>query len=186
MKKTSARAKSWLALPLTLAALLAAPAAAGARPAQQDYLTETEAGKIRDAGSADERIGLFLDFAADRLHRFEQELQMKGAGPLRADFLNDLLDSFSSCVDEAADRVDSGLNDGEDVRAGLQDVRKRIPGFLAELKKIPAKGPNASAYHLSLSDAKADLQDDLSEVEKDARQLDFNAPGGKPRAPESH
>jgi hypothetical protein len=177
-------ARSWMAL--ALAALLAVPAAAWARPAQQDYLTETEADKIRNAASTNERIGLFLDFAADRLQRFEQELQMKGTGPLRADFLNDLLDSFSACVDEAASRIDGGVNNGEDVRAGIQDARKRIPGFLAELKKIQAKNTNGSLYRDALSDAQSDLQDDLSDVEKDAKQLNFNSPVGKPRGRESH
>jgi hypothetical protein len=177
-------ARPWMAM--ALAVLLAVPAAAWARPAQQDYLTETEADKIRNAVSANERIGLFLDFAADRLQRFEQELQLKRTGPLRADFLNDLLDSFSACVDEAANRVDSGLNNGEDVRAGIQDARKRIPAFLAELKKIQAKNTNGSLYRYALSDAKSDLQDDLSDVEKDAKQLDFNSPAKKSRGREGH
>ena len=55
----------WL-FSFVLAATLAAPAAALARPPQRDFLTQTEADKIRDAESANERVKLFLDFAAGR------------------------------------------------------------------------------------------------------------------------
>lgn len=177
-------AKPWIIL--LLGAALVAPLAAFAQPAQQpDFLTQDEANQIRNADSANARIGLFLDFAADRLHRFENELNMKGTGPLRADFLNDLLDSFTACVDEASSRVDDGVHNGVDVGKGIRDIRKRVPGFLAELKKIKAKGIDLKLYQDSLSDAAADLRDDLRDAEKAEKKLQFNAPSPKSRRPES-
>lgn len=166
---------------LILAAALFAPLTSVAQPLPQDFLTAAEASKIRNAGSTNARISLFLDFAADRLQRFERELKTKGTGPLRASFLNDLLDSFSSCVDEASSRIDGAMSSGADVRGGIRDFRKRVPQFLAELKKIKAKGVDLNLYKDSLSDAAADLRGDLSDVEKDAKQLQFNAPskGGR-------
>ncbi|HVB34064.1 MAG TPA: hypothetical protein VNJ52_06810 [Patescibacteria group bacterium] len=181
--KKSLSAKPWIALLLAVA--LAAPLAAFARPAQQqDFLTQNEADQIRNADSADARIGLFLDFAADRLQRFEHELQIKSTGPLRADFLNDLLDSFSACVDEASSRVDDAVNNGVDVRKGIRDIRKRVPRFLAELKKIKAKGTELKIYQDSLDDAAADLHDDLRDAKKAEKKLQFNSPAPKP-GPES-
>ncbi len=173
--------KSWIAWLLALALL--APAATFARPAPQgqDFLTATEADRIRDADSANARIGLFLDFAADRLGRFQHELQTKGTGPLRADFLNDLLDSFSACVDAASSRVQDGMNNGVDVRGGIRDIRKRVPRFLDELKKIKAKGVELKLYEDSLNDAAADLRGDLRDAEKAEKQLHFNSPGPKRR-----
>jgi Asp-tRNA(Asn)/Glu-tRNA(Gln) amidotransferase C subunit len=171
-------------------ALLLAAVLCAARPvaaqAQQDFLTPAEASKVRNALSADARIDLFLNFAADRLQRFEHELQAKGAGPLRSDFLNDLLDSFTSCVDEASDRVGDAMSSGENARAGIRDVRKRVPQFLSKLKEIQAEGVDLKAYRDSLSDAQADLRDDLREAAKDAKQLQFNSPKSKPSSRAVH
>lgn len=176
--------KSWVIL--LVAAALSAPVTALARPQQHDYLTQSEAEQIRDADSANARVGLFLNFAADRLRRFQQELQMKGSGPLRADFLSDLLDSFSACVDEASSRIDDAIDDGEDVRGGIQDIRKRVPQFLIELQKIKAKGVDLKLYQDSLSDAASDLRDDLRDVEKAEKKLQFNLPSPKPHGRETN
>ena len=173
--------KPWMVWFLAAAFLAPAPVFARPAPQRQDFLTQTESEQIRNADSANARISLFLDFAADRLRRFEHELQVKSTGPLRADFLNDLLDSFSACVDEASNRIDDGMNNGMDVRAGIRDMRKRVPQFLAELKKIKAKGIQLKLYKDSLSDAASDLRGDLRDAEKAEKQLQFNSPGAKPR-----
>jgi hypothetical protein len=41
---------------------------------QKDYLSETEADKIRDAVTPPERIKLYISFADDRLKKFQYEL----------------------------------------------------------------------------------------------------------------
>jgi hypothetical protein len=183
--------KTWLSL--VLAAALAAPAAslaappsspAAARPPQRDFLTQTEADKIRDAYTANDRIQLFLDFAADRLRRFQHELHMTGAGPRRADFLNDILNAFTACVDEASGRIDDAIHHGEDVRKGIKDMRKRAPELLAELKKIKAEGLDLKLYQDSLNDAMSDLQDAIKDAEKAEKQFELNPPRRKPHAGE--
>jgi hypothetical protein len=170
-------AKWWLSF--LLAAMLAAPAAALARPPQRDFLTQTEADKIRDAESANERIKLFLDFAADRLFRFKRELQMKGAGPRWSDFLNDLLDSFSSCVDSASDRIHDAISHGEDVRAGIKDVKKRVPEFVDDLEKIKKQGVDLKLYQDTLNDTIDDLHDVVKSADKAEKQLQMNPPKPK-------
>jgi hypothetical protein len=162
-------------LGLVLAAALAGPAAPVAR-AQQDYLTQTEADKVRDAQTANERVKLFLDFAADRLRRFKHELGMKGTGPRRADFLNSLLDAFTDCVDEASSRIDDAISNGKDVRKGIKDMQKRAPEFLAELKKIQSSGVDTKPFHFALVDAISDVQDDIKDAANAKKRLELNPP----------
>lgn len=184
-------AKWWLSF--VLAATLAAPAAALAepvsaltRPPQRDFLTQTEADKIRDAESANERIKLFLDFAADRLRRFKQELKMQGTGPRWADFLNDILGAFSACVDDASGRIDDAISHGEDVRKGIKDVKKRVPEFLKELQQIKAQGVKLKLYQDTLDDAVDDLHYVLKDADKAEKQLRMNPPKKKPHGGARH
>jgi len=177
MKRNTALARSCCALLLGTA--LGIPAG-WARPPQRDHLTQTEADKIRDADTTNDRIRLFLDFAQDRLDRFQRELRMKGAGPRWADYLNDLLDAFDSCVEEAAGRVSDGLHNGEDVRAGIKQVEKRVPEFLKELEKIRAQGTDLKLYQDALDDAMDDLRDVIQRAEKADQELQRNPPKRKP------
>ncbi len=163
-------------LALILAAVPAGSAAPPTRAPQQDYLTRTEANKIRDAYSANARIKLFLDFAADRLRRFQHELNMKNAGPRRNDFLNSLLDAFTDCVDEASSRIHGAIDNGEDVRDGIKDFQKGAPEFLAELKKIESSGVDTRPFHFALSDAISDVKYDIKQAAKDKKRLELNPP----------
>ena len=167
------------ALAAILACGAATPASAARFPAgapQGDYLTQTEADKIRDAESPNERIKLFLDFAADRLQRFNHELHMKDTGPRRADFLNSLMDAFDSCVNEASSHIDSAVSNGNDVRDGIKDLEKRGAGFMTALEKIKKDNLDLSQYRDALEDAMGDLRDDIKDAKKEERRLNFNAP----------
>jgi hypothetical protein len=165
-----------------LAAILAcgtATASAARLPAgspQGDYLTHTEADKIRDAESPNERIKLFLDFAADRLQRFNRELHMKDTGPRRADFLNSLMDAFDSCVNEASSRIDNAVSNGNDVRDGIKDMEQRGADFMTALEKIKKENLDLSQYRDALEDAMGDLRDDIKDAKKEEHRLNFNAP----------
>lgn len=172
-------AKWWLSF--FLAAALVAPASALARPPQHDYLTHGEANKIRNANSSNDRIKLFLDFAQDRLDRFQRELKMPGAGPRWADFLNDILDSFDSCVNEATKRIHGAIRNGHDVHSAIKDAKKRLPEFEKELEKIEAANNHLSLYKETLSDTLSDLRYDLKSVKKAGQQLQLNPP---PRPPQ--
>ncbi|HEV2387116.1 MAG TPA: hypothetical protein VGS20_07650 [Candidatus Acidoferrales bacterium] len=160
--------KLWMAF--LLGAALAAPAAAPAQTGQ-DYLTQTEAEQIRDAESANERVKLFLDFGADRLRRFQYELHISKPGARQADYLNDLMDAFSACIDDADGRIKDAMSGGEDVREGIKLLRKRGAEFAAELKKIKAEGIELKLYQDSLDDAVQGLQDAIADAEKAAKQI---------------
>jgi hypothetical protein len=164
------RAIVWAAMPL--AAMLAAGRPRPAQPAQKDYLTPLEAQKIRDAETASKRVKLFLSFAADRMQRFASELKRPGTGPHRSEILNGLLNGYSGCVDDAADRIQDALDRGEDVREGIREMRAQTPKFLDELKKIESSGPDLASYKDTLEDAIEATQDARKDAEKAAQQLE--------------
>src|SRR5262249_22496873 len=70
----------------------------------KDYLSSIEADKIRDAETTNERIVLFLNFAEDRLKKFQYELEHPSANK-HEDMLNFLMNAYSGCLDDAADLV---------------------------------------------------------------------------------
>src|SRR5258708_16682463 len=63
-----------LLITLVLAGTIRAAKPRAAAQEKKDYLSELEADKIRDAETTNERIKLFLAFAADRLKKFQYEL----------------------------------------------------------------------------------------------------------------
>ena len=67
--------------------------ARAANPAAQkkEYLTESEADKIREAVEPGERIKLYISFAEDRLKKFQYELTRQTPDRRRGEMLNSLL-----------------------------------------------------------------------------------------------
>jgi len=143
---------------------------------QKDYLTPLEAEKIRNAETPSQKVKLFLAFAADRLKRFETELKRSTNAPHHDEILNDLLNGYSGCVDDAADRIQDALDRQEDVREGIREMRAEAPKFLEVLKKIKSSSAGRAAYKDTLEDAIEATQDAASDAEKAARQLEPAAP----------
>jgi hypothetical protein len=148
---------------------------------QRDYLSATEADKVREAMDPSERIRLFLSFASDRLKQFRYELDHPENTVRRAQRLNALLNAYSGCVDEAVDRMELGVEKQEDVRAGIKAVQDRAPEFLAYLKDLAAKGPERNSYKDYLEDAIAATNDAITSA-GDAEQE--NAPPPVRRRPQ--
>ena len=59
---------------------------------QKDYLTALEADKIRDAETPNDKIKLFIQYADDRLKKFQYELDHPSANR-HAEMLNYLMNS---------------------------------------------------------------------------------------------
>jgi hypothetical protein len=157
---TSARAAN---PPGTAASTKAAPA-----PAQEkkEYLTDTEADKIRDAYEPAEKIHLFIGFAQDRLKKFEYEINRKTAELHRSDTLNGLLNGYEGCVDDAADLIQLGIEKDEDIRGEIKEMASKSKEFLATLQKIENdKGPELDLYKDTLDDAIDGTSDALREAE---------------------
>jgi hypothetical protein len=169
-----------LSVAMFVAALLPGARLAPAQE-QRDYLSASEADKVREAMDPTERIRLFLSFASDRLKQFQYELDHPENTVRRAQRLNALLNAYSACVDEAVDRMELGVEKQEDVRAAIKAVQDRAAEFLAYLKDLAAKGPERNSYKDYLEDAIAATNDAMTAA-GDAEQE--NAPPPVRRRPQ--
>jgi hypothetical protein len=152
MKKLATRA-----LPLALASLLAISLAATRSPAfaqgsKKDYLSDNEADQIRDADTPNDRIKLFISFAADRIKKLQYEFTHP-AELHRDDRINTLLNAYAGCIDDASDAIQLGVEKQQDVRGAIKDMQSHAPEFLTYLKSLSAKGQAVEAYKDNLDDA---------------------------------
>jgi hypothetical protein len=137
---------------------------------QRDYITSTEADKVREAIDPNERIRLFLSFASDRLKQFQYELDHPANTVRRSERLNGLLNGFSSCLDEAVDRMELGVEKQEDVREGIKAMQDQAPEFLSYLKDLSVKGAERNTYRVNLEDAVAATEDAIRIAADSARE----------------
>jgi chromosome segregation ATPase len=160
------------ALLLLVASLGAAVPAAPVTPQKKDYLSDAEANKIRDAGATGPRIVLFASFAADRIKKLQYEFaHLDPADEKRTERLNRLINDYSSCIDDAADLLDLGIEKQEDVRDGVKALQARLKEFLPYLQDLAAKGPERDTYKDNLEDAIEATQDAQKDVEKAAQEM---------------
>lgn len=132
---------------------------------QKDYLTTLEADKIRDAETPNERIKLFVQYADDRLKKFQYELDHPAANR-HAEMLNYLMNSYIGCVDDASDIIQEGIEKQQNVRAGIDLMATKAKEFLEVLKKIAADGKEIDIYKINLDDAIEGTQDAINDAEK--------------------
>lgn len=144
---------------------LGAFSAVHAQDLKKDYLTALEADKIRDADTPNERIKLFVQFADDRLRKFQYELDHPSLSR-HAEMLNYLMNSYIGCVDDASDLIQEGLEKQQNIRAGIDLMAGKAKEFLEVLKKISADGKEIETYKFNLDDAIAGTQDAINDAEK--------------------
>jgi hypothetical protein len=169
---------------LVLASFLCAAgiAAAGSPAPQQkkDYLSDTEADKIRDSESPAERIKLFVSFAADRIKKIQFEIAHPGELH-REDRINTMINAYTGCLDEASDAIELGVDKQQDIREGIKDMQGHAPEFLAYLKELSAKGKAVEPFKDNLDDA-IDATNDAIKVAAEA--IKENAPPPVRRRPQ--
>ncbi|HEV2288741.1 MAG TPA: hypothetical protein VGR81_07300 [Candidatus Acidoferrales bacterium] len=138
---------------------------------QPDFLSPNEANQVRDEQDPGERAKLFLNFAHDRLKKFEYELQLKSPQMHREELLNGLLDGYSSCLDEGTERLRNARKAGANLRNVISAFQKESKQNLEMLKKIEAAGgPKLDSYKDNLDDAIGSTQDALDEANKAAKE----------------
>jgi hypothetical protein len=173
----------WMAIGL-LAPHFAAASPRAAYPAQKpgekDYLTESEADKIRDADTPAMRIRLFMGFAEDRLKKFDYELNRKVPEIRRTEILNALLNSYSGCIDDAADQLDVAKEKQMDIRDELKMMKEKDKAFLETLEKYDKGGPELDTYRETLEDAIEGTKDALTDIEDSEKEA---TPGPVRRKP---
>ena len=158
------RVACWAVLAACSVLMGAGPALAA--PGQdKDYLSSIEADKIRDAETTNERIVLFLNFAEDRLKKFQYELEHPSANK-HEDILNFLMNAYSGCLDDAADLVQLGIHKQENIRKGVDLMASKAKEFLVTLNKLSAEGADRELYKENLADAIEGTNDALKEAEQ--------------------
>jgi Ni/Co efflux regulator RcnB len=152
---------------LMAGAMPAAAAVAAAAPQEKkDYLTDSEADRVRDAETPNDRVKLYISYASDRLKKFQYELSRTVPERKRAETLNGLLNAYSGCVDDAADLLSLEIDKGADIRDALKEMVTQGKDFLAALDKIQqAGGPELDIYKDTLDDAIEGTQDAVKEAE---------------------
>jgi hypothetical protein len=141
------------------------------RPGEKDYLTDAESDKVRDADTPAARIRLFMGFAEDRIKKFDYELNRKVPEARRTEILNFLLNSYSGCIDDAADQLDVAKEKQLDVRAEIKMMKTKDAEFLEKLQKYEKEGPELDTYRETLEDAIEGTKDaltDIGDAEKEA------------------
>jgi hypothetical protein len=149
-------------------AILSAPAVRAQRP-EKDYLSDIEADKVRDAETPNERVKLFLTFAEDRLKKFQYELEHPSPNK-HSEMLNYLMNSYSGCMDDAADIIQVSLSKQENIRAGIDLMAEKAKDFLATMQKYSSAGPDLEIYKENLEDAIEGTQDALNDAEKSRKK----------------
>jgi len=149
-----------------LAPAVARPNALRAAPQQRkDYLSEGEADQIREAYEPAERITLYMKFAEDRLKKFQYELNRKVQDRRRAEVLNNMLNAYTGCMDDAADQIAVGQERQADIRGALKLMKAKGNEFLDTLEKLQEKGQELDTYRDTLLDAIDGTKDALTDVD---------------------
>jgi chromosome segregation ATPase len=152
---------------LLLAFWVVAPVRAAALQFQQrDYLSEEEADKIRDADTPAARIKLYVEFAEDRLKKFDYELNRTTPGENRSEVLNSLLNGYAGCMDDGADQIAVAQEKQMDIRAALKLMHTKYHEFLTELEQYEKAGKDLETYRDTLEDAIEGTKDAISDVEE--------------------
>jgi CRISPR/Cas system-associated protein Cas10 (large subunit of type III CRISPR-Cas system) len=171
-------------LPLALVSLLCAAAfTVAVSPAfaqKKDYLSETEANKIRDAETSSERIKLFVSFAADRIKKLQYEFAHPGELH-RDERINTLINAYAGCIDDGSDLIQLGVEKQQDIRDAIKEMQSRAPEFLAYLKELSAKGQAVAPYKENLDDAIDATNDAIRDA---AEAIKENAPPPVRRRPQ--
>ena len=163
-----------LALSILSAGLIFTVASArAANPAAQkkEYLTESEADKIREAFEPGERIKLYISFAEDRLKKFQYELTRQTPDRRRGEMLNSLMNDYAGCIDDAADQIGLAREKQADIRASLKIFKSKGKDFSDALQKLDQGGPEFDTYKDTLEDAIESTKDALTDVDEAQKEL---------------
>ncbi len=155
-------------LAMLIALLAATPTVRGQE--KKDYLTEEEGDKIRDAETPSQRIKLFIEFAADRLKKFQYELGRTTPESHRSETLNGLLNAYTGCIDDAADLINLHTEKQADIRDAIKETQTKAKEFLEALEKIAKNGPELEIYKDTLDDALEGTRDALKDTGKAAKE----------------
>lgn len=155
---------------LALALCFASPGKAQ-QNVKKDYLSDSEADKIRDAGTTNNRMILFANFAEDRINKLKYVLAHPNGDRKRSDQINALINGYSGCIDDGADLIEVGRERQQDIRAGLKALISKAKDALPYLQELQKSGPELDTYKETLDDAVEATQDALSDAQKAEKEI---------------
>ena len=137
--------------------------------AQRDFLRADEVDQIRLVQEPNERLALYLKFAAERLALIEQAAAEEKVG--RSKLLHDLLEDYTRII-EAIDTVsDDALKRKVDLAIGIKAVAEEHPKFLARLEKVRDSAPKDIArYQFALDQAIEATRDSAELAAEDLKE----------------
>lgn len=154
-----------------LVAAMSAARASEPPQGKKEYLTESEADKIREADNPSDRIKLYLSFADDRLKKFHYELGRTIPERHRSEMLNSLLNGYAGCIDDAADQIGIARERQLDIHAALKSMKAKGKEYLEDLQKLDQGGPELEIYKDTLEDAIEATKDALADVETAEKEM---------------
>ncbi len=92
---------------------------------KKDYLSDTEADKIREATTPSGKMILFVSFADDRIMKLKYTLAHPSTDRRRAEQLNALINAYTGCIDDAADVIEVARERQQDIKLGLKQLTTR-------------------------------------------------------------
>ncbi len=158
---------------IMLAALVSTAVAIRAQE-KKDYLSDTEADKIREATTPSAKMVLFVTFADDRILKLKYSLAHPTTDRRRAEQLNALINAYTGCIDDAADVIAVAKERQQDIKVGLKALSTRAKENLAYLQELQKSGAELDSYKETLDDAVEATQDAISDAEK--AEKDISAP----------
>jgi hypothetical protein len=104
---------------------------------RRDPLNAKEADQIREASMEPEkRLPLFVQFARVRLETIEHMRSDPRFGADRGPQIHDLLEDFTSLIDELGDNLDDSAQAGGDIRKPLKMIIESLTSFQLKLRAI--------------------------------------------------
>jgi DNA repair exonuclease SbcCD ATPase subunit len=143
---------------------------------KRDPLTEDESDQIRElAQEPDQRIKLLLKFIQARLVTIEQMEADARLATGRGKQVHDLLEDFTSLIDELDDNIDDYTEKKSDIRKSLKNVIESHTSFQAKLRALKeqkAAPKELSEYSFVLQNATEAVNSSLDNARQALQDLE--------------
>lgn len=157
-------------------ALLLLAFALPATAQKRDPLTETESDQIAELSQEpDKRIKLLLKFIQARVATIDQLEGDPRMATDRGKQVHDLLEDFTSLIDELDDNVDEYTDKKSDIRKALKDVIESNTSFQLKLRTLKEQKQTAkefTSYNFALQNATEAVNSSLDNARQALDELE--------------
>ncbi|HLH07218.1 MAG TPA: hypothetical protein VKW78_08270 [Terriglobales bacterium] len=144
---------------------------------EREPLNNDEINELREAALEPvKRLRFYLNFTGSRLLEID-DLQGKSKVENRGQKIHDLLQDFTTLIDEMDDNIDEYARRGEDMRKVLPEVVKAETDYTTKLRTLqqtaindPKAAAEARLYSFALQDALDAVRDSLDNSQKTQAQ----------------